>query len=120
MTTEVTKKSADPRSAINLTRHELNVLLVDDQAIVGEAVRRMLAAELDIHLYYCNDPTRALKMAEEVAPTVILQDLVMPDIEGLTLLKFFRAHPSFKDTPYCAVDKRGAADQGRSFFTRRE
>ena len=54
-----------------------SVLLVDDQPIIGEAVRRMLAGEEGIAFHYCRDATAALERAAEVGPTVILQDLVM-------------------------------------------
>ena len=50
----------------------ISVLLIDDQSIIGEAVRRMLAAENDIVFHYCNDPTQALKVAKECHPTVKL------------------------------------------------
>jgi adenylate cyclase len=70
------------------------VLLIDDQAIIAEAIRRMLAPETDISFHYCSDPTQALKIAEDCNPTVILQDLVMPQMAGLLLVEFFRA----KDT----------------------
>src|SRR5579859_3202575 len=55
----------------------VTVLLVDDQMIVGESVRRMLADEPDIQFHFCQDPSRAIETADAVAPTVILQDLVM-------------------------------------------
>ena len=72
----------------------IKVLLVDDQAIVGETVRQMLAAEPDIEFQFCPDPAAAIDVANEFQPTVILQDLVMPDIDGLQLVKFFRANPA--------------------------
>lgn len=75
------------------------VLLVDDQMIIAEAVRRMLADQEDITFHFCHEPTNAIQMAAEVKPTVILQDLVMPDIDGLTLVKYFRANPATKDVP---------------------
>ena len=81
-----------PLSA-TLTQHGITVLLVDDQAIVAAAVKRMLEAEADITFHYCADPNQALQTALAVSPTVILQDLVMPDIDGMTLVKFYRAHP---------------------------
>jgi sigma-B regulation protein RsbU (phosphoserine phosphatase) len=84
----------------------VTVLLVDDQAIVGEAVRRMLAPEGDIQLHFCQDPARALETANAVQPTVILQDLVMPDIDGLMLVKFFRANPSTKQTPMIVLSSK--------------
>ncbi len=70
---------------------QIVVLLIDDQIIIGEAIRRMLATETDITLHYCSDPTESIKIAEQVHPTVILQDLVMPDMDGLTLVRFLRA-----------------------------
>jgi len=70
----------------------ITVLLIDDQSIIGEAVRRMLAAEEDIVFHYCSDPTQALKVAKECSPTVILQDLVMPQMDGLLLVQFLRSH----------------------------
>jgi len=82
------------------------VLLVDDQTIVGEALRRMLAGEADIVLHYCSDPTRAMSDALEFQPTVILQDLVMPEIDGLVLLRFFRANPVTKNTPIVVLSSK--------------
>ena len=75
------------------------VLLVDDQAIVGEAIRRMLADQADIEFHYCQNPFESIEMAAKLEPTVILQDLVMPEVDGLTLVKFYRAHSAIKDTP---------------------
>ena len=89
-----------------LTQHAIKVLLVDDQAMIGEAVRRMLAPEADIRFHYCSDPADALKMARELAPTVILQDLVMPEIDGLTLVKFYRADPALRDTPLIVLSTK--------------
>ncbi len=54
------------------------VLLVDDQAMIGEAVRRGLATETNIDFHFCADPHQAIAHAIRIKPTVILQDLVMP------------------------------------------
>ena len=51
----------------------------------------MLAGEPDIVFHFCKDATRAVERGQRRSrPTVILQDLVMPDIDGLTLVKMFR------------------------------
>ena len=68
----------------------IKVLLVDDQPMIAEGIRRMLASEEDIALHYCQDPSQAINMALEVQPTIILQDLVLPDIDGMTIVRFFR------------------------------
>lgn len=74
-------------------------MLVDDQAIVGEAIRRMLSDQPDIEFHFCQNPFESIEIAAKLKPTVILQDLVMPEVDGLTLVKFFRAHSATKDTP---------------------
>jgi sigma-B regulation protein RsbU (phosphoserine phosphatase) len=84
----------------------ITVLLVDDQALIGETVRRMLAPEKDITLHFCSEPRAALDTARRVRPTVILQDLVMPDIDGLLLVKFYRADPATRDTPLIVLSSK--------------
>ncbi len=84
----------------------IKVLLVDDQAIVGETVRRMLADEPDVEFRFCPDPAAAIDTANEFQPTVILQDLVMPDIDGLQLVKFFRANAGTRDTPLVVLSSK--------------
>ena len=76
------------------------VLLIDDQAFVGEAVRRLLTDEhSEFAFHYCSDPRAAVATANEIVPTVILLDLVMPGMDGLELLRLFRANASTCETP---------------------
>ncbi len=73
--------------------YPMMVLLVDDQPMIGEAVRRLLAQESDIDLHYCSKPLRAVEEANQIKPTVILQDLVMPEMDGLAATRLLRADP---------------------------
>jgi sigma-B regulation protein RsbU (phosphoserine phosphatase) len=82
------------------------VLLIDDQPIVGHAVKDMLRGESDIQFHFCNEPLKAVELAKQLSPTVILQDLVMPDIDGLTLLKFFRANPATREVPMIVLSSK--------------
>ena len=94
----------------------LVVLLVDDQAIVGEAIRRMLADESDIDFHYCQDPGHAISMANEIKPTIILQDLVMPEVDGYTLLKYYRDNPATSGTPVIILSSReDSKDKSHAF-----
>ncbi len=96
----------DPSQSAVESRDSIIVLLVDDQAIVGHAVRQMLQPESDIQLHFCQDPTKAIALANELHPTVILQDLVMPEIDGLTLLKFFRANAATREIPMIVLSSK--------------
>ena len=102
----MTVENQPPVAADVVTQHPPTVLLIDDQPIIGEAVRRMLAEEEDIQLHYCQDPTQAIGMANQVHPTVILQDLVMPQIDGLTLVRYLRANPSTREVPLIVLSTK--------------
>jgi adenylate cyclase len=93
-------------TAARRTRRGISVLLVDDQPMIAEAIRQLLRGEAGIVLHHCVDPTQALAMAADVLPTVILQDLVMPDVDGLTLIRYFRAYPTTSDVPIIALSTR--------------
>ncbi|MCF8239940.1 MAG: SpoIIE family protein phosphatase [Melioribacteraceae bacterium] len=101
-----------------LTEHKIKVLLIDDQKIIGEAVRRMLVDESDIEFHFLQDPTKAIETANELTPTVILQDLVMPEIDGLMLVKFFRGNESTKDIPLIVLSSKEEAKTKAEAFAR--
>lgn len=79
--------------------YPMRVLLVDDQPIIAESIRGLLREHPEIDFQYCSDPTQAIEMANACKPTVILQDLVMPHVDGLILVKYFRANPETKNIP---------------------
>ena len=92
------------------------VLLIDDQPIIGEAVRRMLVGEEGIAFHFCRDASIALEVAAQIEPTVILQDLVMPAIDGLELVRQFRATERFRDVPIIVLStKEEAAVKAEAF-----
>jgi adenylate cyclase len=75
------------------------VLLIDDQPMIGEAVRRLLADQTDISYFFCREADKAFDTAEQFRPTVILQDLVMPGIDGLDLVRQFRQRAATAQIP---------------------
>lgn len=82
------------------------VLLVDDQAMIGEAVRRGLSNEDNIDFHFCADPYQAVAHAVRIKPTVILQDLVMPGLDGLNLVREYRNHPATRDIPIIVLSTK--------------
>jgi len=75
------------------------LLLVDEQRFVHHGVRKMLSDATDIEIHACYDAKLAVATAEHVGPTVILQDINMPDINGLELLADYRQHPAIAEVP---------------------
>jgi sigma-B regulation protein RsbU (phosphoserine phosphatase) len=102
----------------SLSARKLRVLLVDDQVISGEYVRRCLANVPDLEFQHCTDPAKAMEAANRFQPTVILQDLVMPEIDGLMLVKFFRANPTTRDVPMIVLSSKEEAAVKAEAFAR--
>ena len=97
-------------SSLSLTPSYITmVLLVDDQPIVAEAVRRILADLDDIDFHYCSNSNEALELAIQIKPTVILQDLIMPNMDGLDLLRLYRANPMTQNVPVIVLSVKEEA-----------
>jgi DNA-binding NarL/FixJ family response regulator len=61
------------------------VLLVDDHPVVREGLRGMIEAEPDLTVVgEAGSGAEAIALAESLCPDVILMDLRMPDVDGVT------------------------------------
>jgi len=101
---------------INNTDKSIRILLVDDQPIIAEGIRRMLASETDMELTYVENPALAIETAVKINATIILQDLVMPDSDGMTLLRFYKANNETRDIPVIVLSsKEDAATKSEAF-----
>ncbi len=104
-------------SKASLGNHKITVLLVDDQAMIAEAIRRALSSEEDIEFHHCSDPSKAIKLAAEINATVILQDLVMPEIDGLMMVRYFRVNKATAKIPIIVMSTKEEATIKSEAFT---
>ncbi|HEU4373911.1 MAG TPA: diguanylate cyclase, partial [Telluria sp.] len=88
------------------TQFKVRVLLVDDQLIIVEAVRRMLSDQADIEFHFVSDSSSAIAAALQLQPTVILQDLVMPSVDGFTLIRRYREHAALRHVPVIVLSAK--------------
>ena len=82
------------------------VMLVDDQAIVAERIRRDLLDSPQMDFHYCQDPQEALAVAGVIRPTVILLDLLMPGVDGLDVVRAFRDNPDTHHIPIIVLSTK--------------
>ncbi len=110
------ERSIMPGLTLPASQRSIMVLLVDDQVMVAEAMRRALIGEADIEFHYCPDCPNALEVAKRVNPTVILQDLVMPGIHGLDLVRAYRTNRQTATIPIIVLStKEEAAIKSEAF-----
>ena len=68
-----------------MTVRSTRVLLVDDHPVVREGLRGMIDAEPDLTVVgEAGSGAEAITLAESLCPDVILMDLRMPDVDGVT------------------------------------
>lgn len=78
-----------------MTAHPIRLLIVDDSALVRKTVQELLDGDPEIEVIAtAADPYAAAERIREQAPDVILLDVEMPRMDGLTFLRRIMAqHP---------------------------
>lgn len=88
----------------------LHVLLVDDHGFVATVLESMLASVPDVTLHWCEHGADAVTKATALDPAVILQDLVMPGIDGFTLVRQYRENRATAATPIIVLSGNDDAE----------
>jgi DNA-binding response OmpR family regulator len=79
------------------------VLVVDDDEAIRKALERALELE-GFTVRLAEGGRRALELAEEIRPGVIVLDVVMPDLSGVTVVSRLRKRGI--ETPICILSAR--------------
>ena len=67
------------------------ILLVDDQTLICEILQTRLEAERDFQVVgYANSGQTAIQQVEKLQPDVIVMDIEMPKMNGLTAIKIIK------------------------------
>jgi CheY-like chemotaxis protein len=74
------------------------VLLVDDEPVIRELVQAMLEGD-GVEVRCVDGGARALQEAVAWRPGLVLLDIVMPDLDGLAVLRLLRADPALAGVP---------------------
>jgi CheY-like chemotaxis protein len=98
------------------------LLIVEDSSTTRAVIKVYLVGH---HLEFleANDGEAGLQLARQHRPQVIVVDLKMPGMDGLTFCRMVRGDPRLKDTPIILLTgakgeevKREALSAGASFF----
>jgi two-component system chemotaxis response regulator CheB len=72
----------------------ISVLVVDDSAVVRQALKGILESDPRFRVQLACDPYEAVNVMRRSAPSAIVLDIDMPRMDGLTFLrKLMRQHP---------------------------
>lgn len=87
------------------------VLVIDDDATVRDQLQRLLDRE-GFHVLTASSGKQGLLLAATVPPTVILLDLVMPEMDGWEVLGALKADAKLASVPVIILSMMEEKDQG--------
>jgi CheY-like chemotaxis protein/two-component sensor histidine kinase len=110
-----------PTDAATPTPGSLRVLFVDDNADMSTITRKLLES-YGYQVQTAHDGPRALEMAMEDQPDVVLLDIGLPEIDGYEVARRMRQDPDFQNVVLVAVtgyglesDRRRAQEAGFAY-----
>ncbi len=78
------------------------ILVVDDSDIIRRSIRELFS-EYDLEVATCSDGLEGIKKAIELKPSLILLDLMMPNLDGLKMLQVIKMLDDIKSTPVIVI-----------------
>jgi signal transduction histidine kinase/CheY-like chemotaxis protein len=103
-------KPVDPKMLLDTLNaiaggHDREVLIVDDDVATRNLFRRILVRE-GWTVREASDGKRALEQLKTNRPTLMLLDIMMPNIDGFDVLKTVRATEDLRDLPVIVVTSK--------------
>ena len=85
----------------------INILVVDDSATIRRMVRAALQPVTAAQFVEAETGLEAIERLAFAPVGLIVLDLNMPDMHGLEVLRFVRAHATYRDIPVLVLTTRG-------------
>ena len=82
------------------------IVVVEDEPDTAEMFAEMMRL-LGYQVYKSFGGVRAIDMIADKKPSVVLLDLMMPDLSGLEVLRFMRRDPRLAGIPVVIVSAKG-------------
>lgn len=74
------------------------ILVVDDDVAINELIKVNLELA-GYKVIQANDGIKGFALAKQEAPSLVILDVMMPDVDGFTVAKRIRQNEEIKDTP---------------------
>jgi CheY-like chemotaxis protein len=86
------------------------ILIAEDDPIVRELLQEVFEVDLGADVRAASCGFGLLDLLEETTPSLIVLDIVMPDMDGLDIAEMVRADPRLRGTPIVAVTAQSNHD----------
>lgn len=89
------------------------ILIIDDEALIRESVAEVLEIQ-GYQTLTAEDGEKGLLIAHEESPDLIIMDVMMPGLDGFSLVKHLRKNPAFKLTPIIFISAKAKPEDLRT------
>ncbi len=88
------------------------VLIAEDEPYIVESLTFLIErAGLDVAV--AKDGALALQAVKNLRPAVMILDIMLPEENGLEVLRFLKSNPDLRDTPVLVLTARGQENDRR-------
>jgi len=88
----------------------IKVLAIDDNLLDLAITCRMLNADKNIQVFFTSEPMKAVDLALEIEPDVILLDILMPCLDGIEVRRQLLLHSYTRDIPIIFLTSSNSSD----------
>lgn len=92
-------------SFVNMTDFDRTILIVEDDDLLRDAFK-ILLEDAGYQVLEAATGRRALEVAQEKLPALVILDMGLPDRPGLEVVQAIRKDPDLMDTPVIALTGR--------------
>lgn len=85
------------------------VLVVDDDEFQHKIVGKILEGK-NYHLVFASGGIEGLKIMRKIRPDIILLDVMMPDMDGLEVVRYMKSAPQLADIPIIMITGKSGKD----------
>ena len=104
------RKLPDPRQPISSTGKMKRVVIIEDQTAIREMLAELLRNDPNFKIVgECGDGQQAYNLCLEAKPDLIILDVTMPVMDGVTMLTRLKEDPALKAIPVIML----TAESGR-------
>jgi DNA-binding response OmpR family regulator len=89
------------------------ILLIDDEKSYAKVIKEALEFN-GVEVLLAHNAMDALNLFQQVTPDLILLDVMMPEVDGLSLLRWIREHSENEKLPIHVVSAKSQPDDRKA------
>lgn len=95
---------------------QTTIMVIDDEPAFLDVLSEILETK-NYNVLTFSGALKALDFLQKQKPDLILTDIMMPDMDGLTLIRALRTRPEFSDLPIIVISAHaGPKDEARTLI----